>query len=89
MNESLSSSQDSPGASLLMLQFLEWVSAGEHSYAETMEAWRSNCPRQAVWDDALLEGLIQIEVSGPLKESLVSLTAKGREKIKDQSARPT
>jgi len=25
-----------------------------------MEAWRSNCPRHSVWEDAILEGLIEV-----------------------------
>jgi len=34
------------------LELLRWISTREPTYAETIEAWRSNCPRLAVWDDA-------------------------------------
>jgi hypothetical protein len=26
-----------------------------------MEAWTSNCPRLAVWDDAVTEGLVAVD----------------------------
>ena len=56
----------------LTLEFLTWISSGQRTYAETMEAWSSNCPRHPVWDDAASEGLIQV-TSG-----YVALTPKGR-----------
>jgi hypothetical protein len=40
--------------SLLMLEFLTWVSSRPRTYAETMGAWRSTCPRHTVWEDALV-----------------------------------
>jgi len=42
-----------------------------------MEAWRSNCPRQSVWEDALLDGLIQVENGATMSESPVVLTPLG------------
>ena len=49
------------------------------SYGEAMEAWRSNCPRHPVWEDALAEGLIRVESDGhrPMRERRVVLTARG------------
>ena len=46
---------------LLTLQFLEWLAARPRTYAETMEAWRTSCPRMPVWEDAVDEGLIRLE----------------------------
>jgi hypothetical protein len=43
-----------------------------------MEAWRSNGPRQSVWEDALLDGLIQVENGATLNESKVILNLAGR-----------
>jgi hypothetical protein len=37
-----------------------------------MEAWRSNCPRHSVWEDASLDGLVQVVDGG------VTLTPYGR-----------
>jgi len=35
------------------LELLEWVAAPLRTYDDVREAWRSNCPRHAVWDDAV------------------------------------
>jgi hypothetical protein len=60
--------------SLIMIQFLSWVADRPRSYAQTMEAWRTTCPRLSVWEDAVIEGLVRID--GGLR--LVSLTPQGR-----------
>ena len=44
-----------------MRELLDWIARRERTYAEAMEAWRSNCPRHPVWEDALAEGLVQVE----------------------------
>jgi hypothetical protein len=64
--------------SLLMLQFLGWVAERPRTYAEAMDAWRSSCPRMTVWEDALLDGLIQVQAGGPWQQSAVTLTPRGR-----------
>jgi hypothetical protein len=48
-------------ASLIMLQFLAWVADRPRTYAQTMEAWHSTCPRLSVWEDAIIEGLVRID----------------------------
>jgi hypothetical protein len=63
--------------SLLMLQFLEWVTSRTRTYAEAMDAWRTSCPRLSVWEDALIGGLIQLE-GGTSQQALVRLTSRGR-----------
>ncbi len=62
-------------ASLIMIQFLAWVADRPRSYADAMEAWRSSCPRLSVWEDAIIEGLVQLENGG---SRAVSLTRRGR-----------
>ncbi len=69
---------------LLTLQFLAWVAERPRSYAETMEAWRTSCPRLPVWEDATSEGLVQRQ-SG----NLVVLTDRGRAALEAGSARPS
>jgi hypothetical protein len=64
--------------SLLMLQFLDWVASRPRTYAEAMDAWRSSCPRHTVWEDALLDGLIQVEGGGPARQCAVTLTPCGK-----------
>jgi hypothetical protein len=63
---------------LLTIEFLRWIAARPRTYAEAMEAWRSNCPRHTVWEDALIEGLIQIESGATMNQCAVILTARGR-----------
>ena len=63
----------------LLLQFLAWVAARPRTYEEAMDAWRSSCPRLTVWDDAVLDGFIQIESAGALSQSPVTLTPKGKD----------
>ena len=45
----------------LVLDLLEWLSLCERSYEETMDAWRTSCPRLSVWEDANDLGLVAIE----------------------------
>ena len=65
-------------ASLLMLEFLSWVASRPRTYDEAMDAWRSTCPRHTVWEDALVDGLIQFESAGSLRQSEVTLTPRGQ-----------
>jgi hypothetical protein len=44
--------------SLLLREFLDWIAARPRSYDDTVEAWRSSCPRHPVLDDAFTAGLI-------------------------------
>ena len=61
------------------LQFLAWVAERPRSYAETMDAWRSSCPRLLVWEDALVDDLVCIRHGGGgLSQSPVVLTARGQ-----------
>ena len=43
-----------------MFEFLSWVASRPRSYDEAMEAWQSHCPRQTIWEDAIIDGLVQI-----------------------------
>ena len=63
--------------SLLMLQFLDWISSRPRTYTEAMEAWRTSCPRLSIWEDALIDGLIQID-GGSSKQAVVVLTPRGK-----------
>ena len=58
---------------LLLRELLAWVGDAPRTYAETIEAWRSNCPRYPVLDDAFTDGLIRVA------DGLVVLTETGRE----------
>lgn len=53
------------------LEILTWVTARPRTYEETVEAWKSNCPRLAVWDDAVTAELVIAGRGG------VALTERG------------
>ena len=43
----------------LILDLLEWLGPGPRPYRETMDAWRTSCPRLPVWEDATDLGFIE------------------------------
>lgn len=63
-----------PSVSLLALQFLAWVAAAPRTRADVMDAWRSTCPRQSVWEDTVIDGLVAFE---PGTQAVV-LTPRGK-----------
>jgi hypothetical protein len=67
--------------STLTIELLAWVAARPRTYAEAMDAWRSNCPRHPVWDDAVIDGLIRIDGGGAMARSAVTLTPRGRARL--------
>ena len=42
------------------VQLLAWIAEQSRSYAETIEAWKTSCPRLAVWEDALADDLVRV-----------------------------
>jgi hypothetical protein len=45
----------------LTVQLLEWLAERPRSYAETLEAWKTSCPRLTIWEDAVKDGLVHVE----------------------------
>lgn len=62
-----------PPVSLLAVQFLAWIAAAPRTRADVMDAWRSTCPRQSVWEDSVIDGLVAFDAG------IVILTARGRD----------
>jgi hypothetical protein len=62
-----------PTVSSPTVQLLEWIAEQSRSYAETIEAWKTSCPRLAVWEDALADDLVRVD------RGFVSLTTAGTE----------
>ena len=58
-----------------MLEFLRWVDAAPRSYAETMDAWRTSCPRLSVWEDASIAGYVVLRQA--VGETRVVLSDEG------------
>jgi hypothetical protein len=64
------------------LELLEWATARSRTYDDVREAWRSNCPRTAVWDDAVTDGLVRIAPRTAAGKGEVVLTARGEAALK-------
>ena len=63
----------------LTLELLNWISVRPRTYAETMEAWRTTCPRHSVWEDAWADGLVEIvNNEKTMGQATVVLSAVGR-----------
>jgi len=69
----------------LTLQFLAWLAERPRSYAETMEAWRTSCPRLSVWEDATIAGLVRL-APGEGKRATVVVTEQGEAVLKRSAA---
>lgn len=61
----------------LVLDLLEWLAKEPRTYTQTMEAWRTSCPRLAVWEEAVDRGLIERKpaLDGRMR---VAVTGPGR-----------
>ncbi len=42
----------------LLLDLVAWVAKEPRDYFETMDAWRTSCPRLPVWEEANARGLV-------------------------------
>jgi hypothetical protein len=62
----------------LILDLLDWLAKGEHTYEEVMDAWRTSCPKLPVWEDANDRGLIVRE------EGMVRITPAGLALLKQK-----
>lgn len=66
----------------LTLQMLTWLASHPRTYAETMNAWRTSCPRLSIWEDALADQLVLVgraHSGGGQCAAPVLLTNQGRE----------
>jgi hypothetical protein len=66
----------------LTVQFLDWVAARPRVRADVIDTWSSTCPRLAIWEDALADGLVRYE------QGIVTLTGAGRERLSADGSIP-
>ena len=59
-------------ATLLVVQFLEWVAARPRTMRDVRAAWGSTCPLTCAWEDALSDDLVRRGPHGDL-----ALTGRG------------
>jgi hypothetical protein len=64
------------GISASTRELLTWIAGRQPTYAETMEAWRTHCPRLSIWEDALADGLVRV------RRREVVLTPRGRDALR-------
>jgi hypothetical protein len=78
---------EAPAALLhpLTRDLLHWLARTPRTYVETMEAWRSSCPRLTIWEDALADGLVAVERRPDIADgrTIAVLTERGRAAIQD------
>jgi len=67
---------------------LEWIGAAPRSYAETLEAWRTSCPRLPVWEDANDRGFITRRRE-PGLGMIVSVSAAGAQHVRTHRPQPS
>ena len=67
----------SDSVNLLMLEFLSWISSRRRTYADVMEAWQTTCPRHTVWEDAMIDGYVELNRRDTLRDPEVTLTPRG------------
>jgi hypothetical protein len=72
----------------LIAQLLHWIGPEPRNYAETMEAWRTSCPRLTVWEDAVSAGLIERVPGASLKDAQVRVTSQGNAYLRLREAVP-
>jgi hypothetical protein len=58
------------------LELLAWLHERERTYAETIEVWRSSCPRLTVWEDAVADGLVEVVRHPDASRATVVLTPR-------------
>ena len=66
----------------LILDLIEWVGRRERTFEETMDAWRTSCPRLPVWEDASERGLV--ETASANGRSIVRATSAGLAFLKEK-----
>jgi len=67
-----------PPVRTLTTQMLAWLDEQPRSYAETLDAWKTSCPRLSIWEDAIADRLIRLE------SGRVHLTPAGRELLPER-----
>jgi hypothetical protein len=70
--------------SALTFDLLSWVDGRTRSYEETMEAWKTSCPRLSIWDDAVIDGLVRVDRRSG-RGTIVVLTDLGRTAVANRA----
>lgn len=66
----------------LILDLVEWIARKERTYHETMDGWRTSCPKLTVWEDATDLGFVETTFTNGC--SLVRVTQAGFDFLKEK-----
>ena len=72
----------------LIVDLLEWIGPGSRPYDQTLDAWRTSCPRLPVWEEARDRGFVVTRM-GDVGGRLVVVSKKGWEYVQTNRARMT
>ena len=72
----------------LTLQMLGWLATRPRTYGETMDAWRTSCPRLPIWEDAVDLGLVARKMNAA-GAAMVVVTADGAALLREPSGAST
>ncbi len=61
----------------LVLDLIAWVAPAPRPYDAVMDAWRTNCPRLTIWEEAVEAGFVTC-ATAPDGTLVVTATAAGR-----------
>ena len=63
-----------------LVDLLRWVGERPRTYGETMEAWRTSCPKLPAWEDAIDHEMVRVDSSGAATylQAAVQLTSRGK-----------
>lgn len=63
-----------------LVDLLRWVGERPRTYGETMEAWRTSCPKLPAWEDAIDQAMVRVDPSGSATylQASVQLTPRGK-----------
>jgi hypothetical protein len=62
-------------------ELLAWIDREPRTYPDAIEVWRTTCPQQSVWEDALEDGLIEVVRDGA--QARVVVSPRGRAALAD------
>lgn len=65
------------GLDSLVLDMLEWLAKEPRTYTQTMDVWRTSCPRLTVWEEAVDRGLVERKPA-PNDGTRIAVTSQGR-----------
>jgi hypothetical protein len=74
-----------PNVESLLSDMLHWLAREPHSYRESIEVWRTSCPRLQVWEEAFERGFVARSLRADGLES-VSVTQSGRSFLESRLA---